>query len=124
MSTQEVQYESTTSTSKVFVPYSVDGDTVNTSRALIFRAEIIELLSENHNKWFCVDEAFFTKEERNEILSKRSTYYTAGKNIQKKFKNIEFRVKGGMENVSQKMTNGFDFQSDMHAVRLYATWTS
>ena len=124
MSTEQVQQDSTSSTGGTFKPYSVKEDVVNTSRAQVFRPEIINVLSTNHNEWFCVDESFFTKEEKNAILSKRSTYYTAGNHVRRKYSNIEFRVKGGMESTTKKMTNGFDFQSDMHVVRLYAMWTS
>ena len=124
MSTEQVQQESTSSTSGLFKPYSVNEEVVNTSRARIFRPEIIDVLSQNHNEWFCVDEAFFAKEERSEILSKRSIYYTAGNQAKRKYSNIEYRVKGGMESMTKKMSNGFDFQSDMHAVRLYARWAS
>ena len=124
MSTEQVQQESTSSTGGVFMPYSVNEEVVNTSRARIFRPEIIDVLSQNHNEWFCVDETFFAKEERNAILSKRSIYYTAGNAIKRKYSNIEYRVKGGMESMTKKMSNGFDFQSDMHAVRMYARWTS
>ena len=124
MSTKDVQQDSTTSTSKMFVPYSVNEDVVNQSKEQIFRAEIIELLSQNPNKWFCVDESFFSKEDRAQILSKRSVYYTAAKQIQRKFGNIEYRVKGGMTDVAHQMANGFDYQSQRHAVRLYARWTA
>jgi hypothetical protein len=124
MSTEEVQEQYSISRGKVFVPYSVDDTVVEASRGKIFTTEMISLLTSNPNKWYVVDEAYFDKDERAEILSKRSVYYTAGKTVQRKFDNIEYKVKGGAESVKETMSNGFDYSREAHAVRLYARWTA
>jgi hypothetical protein len=124
MSTDQVQEQYNNNTGKVFVPYSVDDTVVEASRGKIFTQEMITLLTSNPNKWYVVDEAYFTREERAEILSKRSVYYTAGKTVQKKFGNIDYKVKGGVENIKETMSNGFDYSREAHAVRLYARWTA
>lgn len=124
MSTEKVQEQYNNNTTGVFVPYSVDEDTVETNRHKIFTQETINLLSSNPDKWFVVDEAFFSADDKAQILSKRSVYYTAGKSVIKKYTNLEYRVRGGVENVKETMANGFDYQRKLHAVRLYARWTS
>lgn len=123
MSTDQVQEQYNTNTGKVFVPYSVDDTVVDASRGKIFTQEMISLLTSNPNKWYVVDESYFNKDERAQILSKRSVYYTAGNTVQRKFGNIDYRVKGGVESVKETMIDGFDYSREAHAVRLYARWT-
>ena len=123
MSTDKVQHMNSTSTKDTFVPYSVDDAVVETNRGKIFTKDVLELLTSNPNRWYAVSESFIPKEQREVILSKRSVYYTAGKNVQRKFGNIDYKVKGGVENVQNQMSNGFDYTKELHAVRLYARWT-
>tara|TARA_R100001510_G_C7654238_1_gene212850 strand:+ start:1653 stop:2051 length:399 start_codon:yes stop_codon:yes gene_type:complete len=123
MSTEQVQHMSNTNTKEAFMPYSVDDSVVDSNRGKIFTKDVLELLTSNPNRWYVVSESFIPKEDRDVILSKRSVYYTAGKNIQRKFGNVDYKVKGGVENVQNQMSNGFDYTKEVHAVRLYARWS-
>ena len=81
-----------------FRPYQVDINTLPTSKkgreSKVYTPEVLELLRNNLDKWFVIQEVRFDAEDRKSIATKRSSFYQSSKLHVLKFPNLEYLVRG------------------------------
>ena len=77
-----------------FRPYQVDIDNLPTSNkgreSKVYTPEVLELLRNNLDKWFVIQEVQFDAKDRKSIATKRSVFYQSSKLHVLKFPNFSW----------------------------------